>query len=88
MSKLIRGLHRKAVNLCEGGIVLIKGLWVRAVRIPNEANACQICEMDSACDEEMCSLCAECDDYDRHKHILCMNSNKRRVTNPKPSRYV
>ena len=63
-------LHRKAVTLCEGGSVQVSGLMVRAKRVPDEEFACQLCEMDSACDREMCDLCAECDGYDRHKHIL------------------
>ena len=63
-------LKQKAVTLCEGGAVWVSGLMVKAKRVPEEEFACELCEMDSACDKEMCDLCAECDGYDRHKHIL------------------
>ncbi len=63
-------LKRKAVTLCEGGAVWVSGLMVRAKQVPEEETACQLCEMDSACDIEICDLCAECDGYDHHKHIL------------------
>ena len=63
-------LKRKAVTLCEGGAVWVSGLMVRAKQVPEEEIACQLCEMDSAFDIEMCDLCAECDGYDHHKHIL------------------
>lgn len=70
-------LKRKAVTLCEGGAVWVSGLMVRAMRVPEEECACQICEMDSACDSEMCAVCAECDGYDHHKHILYLCKKKR-----------
>lgn len=63
-------LHTLAVRLCEGGAVWVSGLMVRAKRVPEEECACQLCKMDSACDKEMCDLCAESDGYDHHKHIL------------------
>lgn len=64
-------LKRKAVTLCEGGAVWVSGLMVKARRVDDcDEFACQLCEMDSACDIELCELCAKCDDYDRHKHIL------------------
>ena len=61
---------RKAVTLCEGDTVWVRGLMVRAKRVPEEEFACQLCEMASACDRKICDLCAECDGYDHHKHIL------------------
>lgn len=67
---LITEAHQKAVTLSEGGFVEIGGLVVRAKRVPDEENACELCEMDSICDREMCNICAECDGYARHKHIL------------------
>lgn len=66
--------HQKAVRLCEGGAVLVSGLMVRAKRVPEEVIACQLCEMDSACDMDMCDLCAECDGYDRHNHVFVFDA--------------
>lgn len=63
-------LHQKAVRLCEGGSVWVNSLCVRAKRVPDYVNACEVCEMDSACNKEMCDVCAECDGYERKKHIL------------------
>ncbi len=63
-------LHQKAVTLCEGGAVWVSGLMVRAKRLPVGVDSCPYCEMDSACDREMLELCAECDSYDLHPHIL------------------
>ncbi len=61
---------QKAVRLCEGGAVCVSGLMVKAKRVPEGDLACQLCAMDSACDREMLDLCAECDCYDLHKHVL------------------
>ena len=69
----IKLLHQKAVTLCEGGVVEVNGLSVRAKRVPDYCDACQHCEMDSACDMQMNLLCDECDKYDMHKHILYFN---------------
>lgn len=63
-------LHGKAVRLCEGGAVWVSGLQVKAKRVPEDLFACEHCAMDSACDKEMCDVCAECDAYGRCKHIL------------------
>ena len=63
-------LHQKAVRLCEGGSVWVSGLMVKAKQVPDEDCACEICEMESVCNMEMCDLCAECDGYTHHKHIL------------------
>jgi hypothetical protein len=62
--------HKKAVRLCEGGAVWVSGLMVKAKRVSDEDCACELCEMDSACNMEMLELCAECEGYDHHKHIL------------------
>lgn len=69
-------LKLMAVTLCEGGAVWVSGLMVRAKRVPEEECACQLCEMDSACDIEMCDLCAECDGYDHQKHILYLDNQE------------
>ena len=63
-------LHSKAVALCEGRIVRCGTHFVKAITISPEIDACQYCDMDSACDLEMTNLCAECDGYDHQKHIL------------------
>lgn len=63
-------LHEKAVKLCEGQTVWIGSHMVRAKRIPYGFDACNECEMDSICDHDMCLICAECDMYDDHIHIL------------------
>lgn len=63
-------LHEKAVRLCEGGIVEVNGLFLRARNIKRHFNSCQQCCMDSACDEEINKLCAECDQYNHKNHIL------------------
>lgn len=70
-------LHQKAVRLCEGGAVQVSGLMIKAKRIPDGFCACENCEMDSACDMEMVDLCAECDGYDHHKHILYIATKGR-----------
>lgn len=72
--------HEKAVRLCEGDTVWVSGLMVRAKRIPSGFCACQECEMDSACDYDMCAVCAECDAYEYHTHILCLPPRSTRMT--------
>ncbi len=63
-------LHEKAIQLCEGGIVEINGLCLRASTIKEGFNSCQDCCMGSACDEDISKLCAECDQYNHKNHIL------------------
>lgn len=63
-------LHDKAVRLCEGGVVECESHFVRAVKLPNYAEACENCEMDSACRYYMSRLCFECDVYEGKTHIL------------------
>ena len=70
-------LHDKAVRLCEGGVVECDGHFVRAVKLPNDAEACQNCDMDSACRDLMSRLCLECDEYEGETHILKFAYKKR-----------
>lgn len=63
-------VHAMAVRLCEGGVVCVGGLCVRAKRVPDDVFACALCAMDSACNSEINLVCAECDVYDGHKHLL------------------
>lgn len=63
-------LHDKAVRLCEGGVVECEGHFVRAIKLPNFVDACENCEMDSACCYDMSQLCLECDEYEKKTHIL------------------
>lgn len=63
-------LHDKAIRLCEGGVVECDGHFVRAVKLPNDADSCANCDMDSACHDEMPRLCLECDEYEGKTHIL------------------
>lgn len=73
-------LHAKAIRLCEGDTVWVSGLMVRAKRIPDGFSACQECEMDSACDHEMCEVCAECDAYEHRMHVLYLQPRSVRRT--------
>ena len=70
MKKKVDTLYAKAVRLAEGGVVEIGGHFVRAIDVVCEDNPCYLCEMDSACNEEMGDLCAEVDGYTRSRHIL------------------
>lgn len=63
-------LHDMAVRLCEGGTVEYDSLFLKAMVVPNEVNACDVCRMDCLCHDAMDNLCSECDDYDRRKHLL------------------
>ena len=63
-------LHELAVRLCEGDQVCFLGHYIRAFRVAEWGNPCDVCEMDSICCNEMRDLCAECDRYDGKKHYL------------------
>lgn len=69
-------LHKLAVRLCEGDVIWFKTHSIRAVDFFGEGIECNYCEMDSICDKDMSDLCAECDAYHRHKHILVLCINK------------
>jgi len=66
-------IRMKAVKLCEGQTVWVGSHMVRAKRIPPEFLACNECEMDSICDYDMQLVCAVCDAYDGHPHILYLH---------------
>lgn len=63
-------LHDRAVRLCEGGIVECSGHYIKAKDVGKEEHPCWLCSMDSACNQEMCDLCFECDELTRSGHIL------------------
>lgn len=63
-------LHDMAVRLCEGGIVQCSGHFIKAKDIGNESHPCYLCTMDSACNQEICDLCFECDEIGMSGHIL------------------
>ena len=63
-------LHDMAVRLCEGGEVFFQGYGLKAMVVPHEVNACDVCHMDCICHDAMINLCSACDDYDRRKHLL------------------
>ena len=65
-----KGLHEKAVRLCEGGAVEINGLWVKTKVVEGQVDPCDICEMDCLCRMDMVELCAACENYDNKKHLL------------------
>lgn len=65
-------LYEKAVRLCEGGIVLHEGHYIRAIAIDANYNSCIYCDMDLVCicNTNVCELCVQCDIHDGKKHIL------------------
>lgn len=65
-------LHDKAVRLCEGGVVECMGHVVKAVAIATSDLPCIDCGMDSICRDEMCDLCAYCDNLTSEEHILVL----------------
>lgn len=65
-------LHDKAVRLCEGGTVECMGHYVRAKAVKTEDLPCLDCKMDSICRDELCDLCAECDNLTNENHILVL----------------
>ena len=62
--------YEKAVRLCEGGVVEVASLYVKAVIVEGDIHACDVCDMDCICRDEMQQLCIQCDDYDRKRHYL------------------
>lgn len=63
-------IYVKAVRLAEGGIVECGGHFVKAKEVKDVLFSCEACNMDSACDMDMCNLCAEVDGYTHSTHIL------------------
>lgn len=62
--------HEMAVRLCEGGEVFFEGYWLKAIVVPEDINPCDLCRMDCVCQMELITICAECDGYERCKHLL------------------
>lgn len=63
-------LHEMAVRLCEGGSVYYGGYFIKAKVVDEETDPCIKCRMDCVCHYDMATLCHECDEYNRKKHIL------------------
>ena len=73
MTKIKRmTLHDKAVRLCEGGVVWCMGHYVKAQVVQMDDLPCIDCNMDSICQDELCDLCAECDNLTNENHILIL----------------
>ena len=70
MKKNFDPLYAKAIRLVEGGVVEINGHFVRAIGVISEDSPCYLCDMDSACNEDMSNLCHEVDVYTHSPHIL------------------
>lgn len=62
--------HEMAVRLCEGGEVFFGGFWMKVIKVPEDRNPCELCRMDCVCQMELATICAECDGYERCKHLL------------------
>lgn len=63
-------LHDMAVRLCEGGVVKCSGYFIKAKDVGKEEHPCYLCSIVSACNQEICDLCFECDGLTRSGHIL------------------
>lgn len=68
-------LHDLAVKLCEGEVISFNTHSIKAKDFFDEDLPCYDCDMDSICDVQMSNLCAECDAYHRHNHILVLCEN-------------
>lgn len=63
-------LHDKAIRLLEGGVVEVDNHWVRAVSLFYDSDPCYECSMDSACSEQVRSLCEEVELISGRPHML------------------
>lgn len=72
-------LHDMAVRLCEGGIVECSGQFLKAKDVVSEDHLCFMCPMDSACTQEICDLCFECDELTGSGHILYFANEKQPI---------
>lgn len=59
-------IYERAIRLVEGGVVMVDGVSVRAIKSPIDEKPCDLCEMDSICTKEdgrdMPYVCQECDE--------------------------
>lgn len=53
-------IHNLAIALCEKRNIWFHDHTIRLVEVEGEGNPCDLCDMDSICDMEMCDLCGEC----------------------------
>lgn len=70
-------LHDLAVRLCEGGIVDYGGFALKAKEVDMNETACNLCNMDCACNLSITDLCAECDAVTHTKHILMFANEQK-----------
>lgn len=65
-----KSLHDLAVRLCEGAPVWFEGHSLVAITLPDWADACNECHLDSICNQNIEELCVECDALVRKNHCL------------------
>lgn len=53
-------IHELAIALCEKRNVWFHNHTIRLVEVVGVSCSCELCEMDSICDEETVELCHEC----------------------------
>lgn len=63
-------LHNLVIRLLEGGHVWFNQHMIKAVHVSDEETPCFVCEMDSICDNPMCNLCCELDEYGKGQYHL------------------
>ena len=69
-------VHDKAIRLIEGGHVEQDGVFVRAIEVFTDDDACYLCDMDSLCHNSMSELCRECDLIADKKYLLKLVNKK------------
>lgn len=60
ISKKANSIHELAIALCEKRNVWFHCHTIRLVEVVGDTCPCDLCDMDSICDEEMVELCGEC----------------------------
>lgn len=68
----VKSLHDLAIRLCEGGTVWFEGHCLRAIKLPDWADACNECNLDSICNHDIQELCLECDALVGKSHCLTL----------------
>lgn len=67
-------IYKSAKRLAEGDVVLVDGLYVRAIKAPVDMFSCDICEMDCIGHKMegriMPHVCAEVDRLENWEHYL------------------
>ena len=71
-NKTKQSAHDKAIRLLEGGVVEIDNLYFSMTEVDGDDIACNDCQLDSICSQNIIDVCLEADMITKKRHIMIL----------------